>query len=130
PAAEPPKQSRYPDQARKAVIIEDDAKCAELLEEYLKDMRYTASIVPPGEEGLDMVEKLKPDLVVLDILLPGMTGWEMLAALKSRPKLANIPVIVVSILEEREKGLALGAIDYLTKPVERGRLVSCVQKAV
>lgn len=130
PAAEPPKESRYPDQARKAVIIEDDAKCAELLEEYLKDMGYTASIVPTGEEGLDMVEKLKPDLVVLDILLPGMTGWEMLAALKSRPKLANIPVIVVSILEEREKGLALGAIDYLTKPVERGRLVSCVQKAV
>lgn len=129
PAAQPEARLSL-DKRRKAVVIEDDAKCAELLAEYLKDMGYNSFIVPTGEEGLGMIEQLKPDLVVLDILLPGMNGWETLASLKSKATTAHIPVIVVSILEEREKGLALGAMDYLTKPVERGRLISCVQKVV
>lgn len=119
-----------PDRQQRAVIIEDDKNSAELLAEYLKDIGYVSSIVPTGEEGLSALETMKPDLVVLDILLPGMNGWEMLAALKSKPSLANIPVIVVSILDEREKGLALGAVDYLTKPIERSRLLGCIQKAV
>lgn len=130
PTKEHPNPRTLPQQQKRAVIIEDDRNSGELLAEYLKDLGYVSSIVPTGEEGLSIIERLKPDLVVLDILLPGMTGWEMLADLKSKPSFANIPVIVVSILDEREKGLALGAVDYLTKPIERGRLVNCIQKAV
>ncbi|NLL18585.1 MAG: response regulator, partial [Clostridia bacterium] len=113
-----------------AVVVEDDKSCAELLETYLKDIGYTTLLVPTGEEGVAAIEAKMPDLIVLDVLLPGMSGWEMLAAIKSNPAVAHIPVIVVSILEEREKGLALGAVDYLTKPIERSRLINCVQKAV
>lgn len=111
-----------------AVLVEDDRSSAELLETYLKDLGYTTLTVPSGEEGMAAIEEKKPDLVVLDILLPGINGWEMLATIKSNPAVAHIPVIVVSILDEREKGLALGAVDYLTKPVDRGRLINCVQK--
>jgi PAS domain S-box-containing protein len=113
-----------------AVVVEDDMNSVELLEAYLRDMGYSTLPVPTGEEGIAAIESKMPDLVVLDVLLPGMSGWEMLAAIKSNPALAHIPVIVVSILEEREKGLALGAVDYLTKPIERSRLINCVQKAV
>jgi CheY-like chemotaxis protein len=72
-----------------------------------------------GERGVGLVKGLKPAIVVLDILLPGLDGWQVLESLKADPATATIPVVVVSILDERGRGLALGAAEYLVKPVSR-----------
>ena len=72
-----------------------------------------------GRRGVELVRALHPAIVVLDILLPGMDGWQVLESLKADPATAAIPVMVVSILDERGRGLALGAAEYLVKPVSR-----------
>lgn len=110
------------------VLIEDDHSTAELLETYLWDLGIKVEMADSGEEGLNKIMAHHPDLVVLDVLLPGMSGWEVLGKIKSSPDLCGIPVLVVSILEEKRKGLALGARDYLVKPVDKKLLQNCVQR--
>lgn len=110
------------------ILIEDDAKTAELLETYLSELGLKVKTAANGEEGLGLIARYKPELVVLDILLPGISGWEVLTQLKSSIDLCSIPVLVISILEERKKGLALGARDYLVKPVDKELLKSCVER--
>lgn len=119
-----------PSTQNRALIVEDDENSAELLIAYLKDMGFVGEVVTTGEEGMAAIKNDPPDLIVLDIMLPGIDGWEMLAEIKSQPSSAHIPVIVISILEEREKGLALGAVDYLTKPINRTMLQNCIQKSL
>ena len=82
-----------------------------------------------GEEGLDTVRRLSPAGVILDILLPGIDGWEILAQLKADPRTAPIPVIVVSMLDERGRGFALGAAEYLVKPVGKEQLLAALHRA-
>ena len=98
-------------------------------------MHLTAAGLRPvtvrtGEEGLAAVRALRPTAVVLDIHLPGMDGWEVLSAIKADPKLASTPVVVVSVLPERGRGFALGAADYLVKPVSKEDLLGAVWRAV
>jgi CheY-like chemotaxis protein len=81
-----------------------------------------------GEEGLDTVRRLSPAGVVLDILLPGIDGWEVLARLKADPATAAIPVVVVSMLDERGHGYALGAAEYLVKPVGKDQLLAALHR--
>jgi CheY-like chemotaxis protein len=82
-----------------------------------------------GEEGLDTVRRLSPVGVILDILLPGIDGWEVLARLKADPRTTAIPVIVVSMLDERGRGFALGAAEYLVKPVGKEQLLAALYRA-
>jgi CheY-like chemotaxis protein len=77
-----------------------------------------------GEEGLRFARELQPDVITLDILMPGMDGWSVLAALKADAALAEIPVVMLTMLDDRNLGYALGAADYLTKPIDRERLVA------
>jgi CheY-like chemotaxis protein len=77
-----------------------------------------------GEDGLRLARELRPDVITLDVLMPGMDGWSVLAALKADAELADIPVVMLTMLDDRNLGYALGAADYLTKPIERERLVS------
>jgi CheY-like chemotaxis protein len=77
-----------------------------------------------GEAAIKLARKIRPDAITLDIVMPRMDGWSVLTALKSDPELAGIPVIVVTITTERGVALSLGAADFMTKPIERGRLVS------
>jgi len=86
--------------------------------------------VRTGEEGLEAIRALRPTAVVLDIHLPGMDGWDVLSVIKADPKLASTPVVVVSVLPERGRGFALGAADYLVKPVSREGLLGAVWRAV
>jgi CheY-like chemotaxis protein len=85
--------------------------------------------VTNGEDGLEAVRRLRPAGVVLDIALPGMDGWELLSRLKQDPATAGIPVVVVSVLDERPRGLALGAASYLVKPVNRDEVLSALRQA-
>ena len=70
-----------------------------------------------------MARQLRPDAITLDVMMPGMDGWAVLAALKSDPDLADIPVVMVTIVDDKRLGYSLGASDYLTKPIDRSRLV-------
>jgi CheY-like chemotaxis protein len=81
-----------------------------------------------GEEGIRLARELRPAVITLDVLMPGMDGWAVLTALKADPDLSDISVIVLSIVDEKQIGYALGAADYLTKPVDWERLAAVLQR--
>ena len=108
------------------LLIEDDRASLDLLTAYLEGARVEVVTARDGPDGLDAVRRLRPAAVVLDIRLPRMDGWEVLAALKADESTAGIPVIVVSIVDERARGLGMGAAAYLTKPVRREELMSAL----
>ena len=83
-----------------------------------------------GPAGLEAVRQNRPSAVLLDIRLPGMDGWEVLTTLKQDPDTRDIPVIVVSIVDEQQRGAALGAAAYLVKPVGRGALLDALARLV
>ena len=111
------------------VVVEDDRRSFDLLRVYLEGAGARVVSARDGEEGLDTVRRLSPAGVVLDILLPGIDGWEVLAQLKADPGTAAIPVIVVSMLDERGRGFALGAAEYLVKPVSKDQLLAALYRA-
>jgi len=112
------------------VVVEDDRRSFDLLRAHLEAANVRVVGARDGEEGLDTVRRLGPAGVILDILLPGIDGWEVLAQLKADPRTAPIPVIVVSMLDERGRGCALGAAEYLVKPVDKEQLLAAVYRAV
>jgi signal transduction histidine kinase/CheY-like chemotaxis protein len=101
------------------VVIDDDRRSIDLLTVYLEAAGLRVVSASDGRRGVELIRALKPAIVVLDILLPGLDGWQVLESLKADPTTAAIPVVVVSILDERGRGLALGAAEYLVKPVSR-----------
>jgi signal transduction histidine kinase/CheY-like chemotaxis protein len=111
------------------VVVEDDRRSFDLLRVYLEGAGARVVSARNGEEGLDTVRRLSPAGVVLDILLPGIDGWEVLAQLKADPATAAIPVIVVSMLDDRGRGFALGAAEYLVKPVGKDQLLAALYRA-
>jgi signal transduction histidine kinase/DNA-binding response OmpR family regulator len=111
------------------VVVEDDRRSFDLLRVYLEAAGARVVSAGDGEEGLDTVRRLSPAGVVLDILLPGIDGWDVLAQLKADPGTAAIPVVVVSMLDERGRGFALGAAEYLVKPVGKEQLLAALYRA-
>lgn len=104
--------------AKKILIVEDDKFLRELITKKLKDEGYEAIGASDGEEGVEKVKKESPDLVLLDLILPGIDGFEVLSKIKEDPAVASIPVVILSNLgqrEEVEKGLKMGAVDYMIK---------------
>jgi CheY-like chemotaxis protein len=81
-----------------------------------------------GEDGLRLARELRPEAITLDVLMPGLDGWAVLSALKADPTLADIPVIMLTIMEDKNLGYALGAADYLTKPIDRERLTAVLKR--
>jgi DNA-binding response OmpR family regulator len=102
----------------KILIVEDDRFLRELIARKLRNEGYDVIEAVDGEEGLKRIKEEKPDLILLDLILPGIDGFEVLTKAKEDPDTAQIPVIILSNLgqrEEIERGLKLGAIDYLIK---------------
>jgi signal transduction histidine kinase/DNA-binding response OmpR family regulator len=112
------------------LVIEDDRRSAHLVQVYLEDAGYEVTVGRDGIDGLDLARALAPTAVILDILLPGLGGWDILAELKRDAATAAIPVVIVSMLDERGAGFALGAAEYLVKPVDRGRLLGALARCV
>jgi signal transduction histidine kinase/CheY-like chemotaxis protein len=110
------------------VIIEDDRRSLDLLRLYLEGAGVEVVGVRDGATGLEVVRQRRPSAVVLDIRLPGMDGWDVLATLKADPATAPIPVVVVSMVDERGRGFALGAAEYLVKPVSRDDVLSALTR--
>ncbi len=103
---------------REVLVIEDEASSARLLQTYLLDAGYRVRLVTDGETGLAVASSRLPDAIILDVLLPGIDGWEVLRRLKSDERLQNVPVLIATVVDERGVGLALGAVDYLLKPID------------
>lgn len=104
--------------AKKILIIEDDKFLRELIAKKLTKEGYDTTEAVDGEEGIKKIKEDKPDLILLDLILPGIDGFEVLSKIKEDPILALIPVIILSNLGQREdveRGLKLGAVDYLIK---------------
>jgi signal transduction histidine kinase/CheY-like chemotaxis protein len=110
------------------LIIEDDPSAVRLLRTYLEADGYTVRAASDGEAGLDDARSKRPGAIVLDVLLPGMDGWEVLRALKAEPDLRDVPVIIATVVDEREVGLALGAVDYFLKPIAREALLDRLER--
>ncbi len=106
------------------LIVEDDTATAELLMLHLKEAGYFTAHAHNGIEAVERAVELKPFAIILDVMLPGKDGWEVLQDVKTLHETRDIPVIIYSIVENRELGFALGATDYLTKPVDRKTLIS------
>ncbi|HEY9385259.1 MAG TPA: response regulator [Gemmatimonadales bacterium] len=104
------------------LVIDDDPEVRRLLARMLGKDGYRVLEAADGERGLALARSERPDVITLDVLMPGTDGWGVLAALKNDPALAEIPVVMLSIMDERNLGYSLGAAEYLTKPIERAQL--------
>jgi CheY-like chemotaxis protein len=113
---------------RRVLIIDDDPTVHDLLKSILLKEGFQVSSALNAAEGLKLARTLKPTLITLDVRMPERDGWHVLADLKSEADLADIPVIMVSVIEDRKTAFALGAADYLTKPIERERLTALLAK--
>jgi len=112
------------------LIVDDDAAARELLTANLKGSGYRLIHAKTGEEALQLARSIRPDAITLDVMMPKPDGWEVLSALKADPELADIPVVMVSVAPDRGIGLSLGAVDVLTKPVDRARLTALIHRLV
>ena len=110
------------------LVVEDDPKSSELLTLYLIEKGYRVATAFDGNEAVKMARELKPMAITLDIILPKKSGWEALDELQKMPETRDIPVIIISILEDMKRGFHLGAIDYLTKPINKGDLLRALAR--
>ncbi|MBE3582438.1 MAG: response regulator [Thermoanaerobacteraceae bacterium] len=126
-----PIESRRPPASKgMALIIEDDAGLAALFCSYLEEMGYAPQVARDAQETFACLERERPSLITLDILLPGESGWDILVALQQHEDWRSIPVIIISVLPEKEKGMALGAAAYLVKPVDQEKLYFTVAQVL
>ena len=110
------------------LVIDDDDDARDLLSRFLEREGYNVATAPGGEEGLRLAKEIKPAVITLDVMMPSMDGWAVLSNLKQDPELAAIPVIMLTIVEEEQMGLALGASEYLTKPIDWEKLSGILEK--
>lgn len=111
---------------KRILVVEDEPDIAELIRYHLEGNGYVVTTAARGEEALAKARQEKPDLITLDIRLPDIDGFEVLQQLKSDEETAAIPVVILSIVPDRGDGFRLGAVDYMTKPIDEGRLLSAV----
>jgi signal transduction histidine kinase/DNA-binding response OmpR family regulator len=110
------------------LIVDDDATVRDLLQRLLSKEGFKVYMAADGEEGLRLAREVHPAVITLDVLMPGMGGWAVLTTLKSDPSVADIPVVLLTIVDEKDTAVTLGASDYLAKPIDRDRLVSVISK--
>jgi PAS domain S-box-containing protein len=129
PAPAPASAVEADDDAALILVVDDDATVRELVARHLQRAGFAVVGARGGQEGLRLVRELRPAAVTLDIMMPDLDGWTVLAAIKGDPALAGVPVVLMSIVEEKNRGYALGAADYLVKPVDRAKLVAALTRA-
>jgi signal transduction histidine kinase/DNA-binding response OmpR family regulator len=130
PAAQPAAPTPQKPGLGTVLAIDDDETFLELLSRFLGREGYRVVTELDAQRGLDLARSLQPDVITLDVMMPGMDGWATLSALKGDVKTAEIPVVMVTMMDQQNLGDALGAVDYLVKPVDRERLLSVVRAHV
>jgi len=127
---EPVKIGQRVEKPPKILIIEDDATTVHLIESQLTSSGYQAVFCDHPERALEMAVDLQPDAITLDLLMKPTSGWEILMHLKQDARTTNIPVIVVTIVDNPSTGTALGADEYLVKPVDKATLLAAVERSL
>jgi len=110
------------------LVIDDDPTIHDLMRRSLQEKGFRVVTCSNGADGLRLARELHPDAITLDVMMPGTDGWSVLTQLKADPEVADIPVVMLTILEDRGMGYALGAADFLTKPIDRERLAAVLNK--
>jgi PAS domain S-box-containing protein len=121
-------QVTEPEHAPVVLVVDDDPNARELLGRHLERSGYAVRMATNGEEAMQLTRTLQPNVVMLDVLMPRMDGWAVLSAMKEDAVLAEIPVIMVTVVDNQNIGFSLGAADYLIKPIDRDKLISAVEK--
>jgi PAS domain S-box-containing protein len=109
-----------------ALIVEDSPQASELLKMYIESAGYRVEIAHDGVEAVEMAKRLHPSVITLDLMLPVRDGWQVMKELKRHPLCRHIPIIIVSIVDEKNLGFSLGAVDYFVKPVNKEELLSAL----
>ena len=122
PAAAPVKP-----RTNRVLVIDDDETVRDLMRRVLSREGFDVVTASDGQEGLALARELRPSVITLDVMMHEMDGWSVLQAIRADPALADIPVVMLSILDEKQRGFALGASAYLTKPVDRARLAAALE---
>jgi signal transduction histidine kinase/CheY-like chemotaxis protein len=114
--------------ATTVLVVDDDPTVRDLMTRLLEKMGYRAIQAADGQEGLRLAREIRPGIITLDVVMPQMSGWDMLDQLKADPELGSIPVIMVTIVDQETLALARGASSYLVKPIDRDRLAAALDK--
>lgn len=112
------------------LLIDDERSSRELLQQLLAKEGWTIAVAEDGKKGLQLAKTLRPKVICLDIFMPAMDGWSVLSALKADPGLKGIPVVILTMSDDRNLGFALGASEYIMKPVSRDRLIEVMDKYI
>ncbi|MGL5796299.1 MAG: response regulator [Waterburya sp.] len=110
------------------LVIDDDPTIHDLLKRFLGKKGFEIRTANSGEEGIELAKILRPEAITLDVMMPGMDGWSVLTALKAHPQTADIPVIMMTMVDDQNLGYALGAAEYLLKPIDSKKLEAIVDK--
>ena len=110
------------------LLIDDDATVHELVRRFLQKEGFRTVCAQSGVEGIELAKKLQPSVIVLDVMMPTMDGWSVLTRLKGDPSVSDIPVVMLTMVDNKEMGFSLGVDDYMLKPIERGNFVSVLRK--
>jgi len=129
-AAEPSAAVSAATDAPLVLVVDDDPAVVDLIGRSLVREGYRVRSASNGRDALALARELQPRLITLDVMMPSLDGWSVLTALKAEPATRAIPVVMISIVEDKQLGFALGAADYLTKPVDRGRLAEILARHV
>lgn len=113
---------------KKILVIDDDVTTHDMIAHFLKDQNFDITATTDPEKALVLAQEIRPDVIILDVIMPKMDGWSILAQLKKDPDLASIPVIMATIMSDKQMGYSLGATDYLTKPLNQQQLKSILNK--
>jgi len=119
----PERPPKRPDRGTLILVIDDDQVVCEVMARYLEREGFSVRTATRGRQGLELAHELHPAAITLDIHMPELDGWTVLAAIKGDPRLADIPVVLVTIDDDRSRGYSLGATEYMIKPIDRERLV-------
>jgi signal transduction histidine kinase/CheY-like chemotaxis protein len=128
PTAVGPAERIRPARTNRVLVIDDDATVRDLMRRYLSREGFDVVTAAGGREGLEFARELRPSVITLDVFMPDMDGWSVLQAIKQDADLRRIPVIMMTISDEKQKGITLGASGYLTKPVDRGQLAQLLDR--
>jgi PAS domain S-box-containing protein len=127
-AAEAAAYALPPPGARTVLVIDDDKNSRELLFRFLRKEGFHVVVSPNGEDGLRLAAEIRPAAITLDVVMPDPDGWEVLSRLRRDPELQAIPVVMISMVERRRDQDRMGLVDYLTKPIDYGRLTELLRR--
>jgi signal transduction histidine kinase/DNA-binding response OmpR family regulator len=132
PAREPETEllprDELPKEGNTVLVVDDDPSARDLLKRFLNKEGFHVECAANGPEAINAAKKIRPKVITLDVMMPGMDGWAVLTKLKEDPLVADIPVIMLTIVDDKHFGHALGATEYLTKPLDRDRLSAIIHK--